>query len=252
MKIIPRDNGSVGIYWREILWDLIILWDFQHFPIPGDFLLVLWDSLTFVQTPPPPREVVSIFWDLQTKIINRQNHYSVFWRNKVSPHFSSSCGIPRDGEMFSCRGWGMVWKFQNGESFSPFLLISWDSVRFIQTQPPPQDFSSRYANADPIWVPWGKWVLRELEATVLHDDYEANLYGGGRHTDKQDYLSLSQAAVLTKNKIKGRPTGLRDQFGSAKYWHPFNYCVINWRGAKSDNVILEQPLKYNSGIPYQV
>ena len=52
---------------------------------------------------------------------------------------------------------------------------------------------------------------------MLHDDYEANLYGGGRHTDKQDYLSLSQAAVLTKNKIKGRPTGLRDQFGSAKY-----------------------------------
>ena len=105
----------------------------------------------------------------------------------VSPHFSSSCGIPRDGEMFSCRGWGMVWKFQNGESFSPFLLISWDSVRFIQTQPPPQDFSSRYANADPIWVPWGKWVLRELEAMVLHDDYEAELYGGGTQTNRTIY-----------------------------------------------------------------
>ena len=29
----------------------------------------------------------------------------------------------------------MVCNFQNGESFSPFLLISWDSVRFVQTLP---------------------------------------------------------------------------------------------------------------------
>ena len=30
----------------------------------------------------------------------------------------------------------MVRTFQSGESFSPFLLISWDSVRFVQTPPP--------------------------------------------------------------------------------------------------------------------
>ena len=34
-------------------------------------------------------------------------------------------------------GYGQT--FQNGESLSPFLLISWDSIRFVPTQPPPRD-----------------------------------------------------------------------------------------------------------------
>ena len=35
------------------------------------FLLILWDSLRFVQTLPPPREVLSISRDLQTNFINK-------------------------------------------------------------------------------------------------------------------------------------------------------------------------------------
>ena len=34
---------------------------------------------------PPPQELLSISWDLQTKIINRSNFYTVFCRNQVSP-----------------------------------------------------------------------------------------------------------------------------------------------------------------------
>ena len=63
-------------------------------------------GIHFVKTPPPPWEVLSILWDLQTKVINRNNFSTVFWRNqvspgispfsnpmRVSPHFSSSCGF---------------------------------------------------------------------------------------------------------------------------------------------------------------
>ena len=73
------------------------------------FLFISWDSVRFVQTLPPPQEVLSISWDLQTKSINRHYFYSVFWRNQVSPgilvifkmvrfslHFSSSRGIQLD------------------------------------------------------------------------------------------------------------------------------------------------------------
>ena len=61
------------------------------------------------QTLSPPREVLSILWDLHIKIINRPDFYGVFCRNQVSPgiliifkivrvstHFSSSRGIQLD------------------------------------------------------------------------------------------------------------------------------------------------------------
>ena len=35
-------------------------------------------GIYFVQTPPPPREVLSISWDLQTKVINKNNFSTVF------------------------------------------------------------------------------------------------------------------------------------------------------------------------------
>merc|ERR1711954_305127 len=92
-------------------------WDSHHFQNGesfSPFLVILWDTLRFFQTLPPPRELLSISWDLQTKIINRPNFYTVFCRNQVSPeiliifkmvsvspNFSSACGIPRDWEMFS-------------------------------------------------------------------------------------------------------------------------------------------------------
>ena len=41
------------------------------------FLLISWDSVRFIQTPPPPREVLSISWDLQTKVINKNNFSTV-------------------------------------------------------------------------------------------------------------------------------------------------------------------------------
>ena len=58
---------------------------FQNGENFSPFLLISWNSVRFVQTLPPPREVLSILWDLQTKIINRHNFYSVFCRNRVSP-----------------------------------------------------------------------------------------------------------------------------------------------------------------------
>ena len=85
-----------------------------------EFLSISPHLVRFVQTLPPPWEVFSISWDLQTKMINKPNFYNVFWRNqvspgflvtfkmvRVSPHFSSSHGIPQDSEMFSWRG--CVW-----------------------------------------------------------------------------------------------------------------------------------------------
>ena len=61
---------------------------------------------------------------------------------KFSPSRGILIGIPRDGEKFSWRGWGMVCIFKSRESFSPFLLISSDSVRFVQTSPPPREVLS--------------------------------------------------------------------------------------------------------------
>ena len=49
---------------------------------------------------------------------------------RVSPHFSSSHGIPRDGEMFSWRGWGMV------------FLSLWSSGSCLGAPPPQENFSS--------------------------------------------------------------------------------------------------------------
>ena len=87
-------------------------WDSRHFQNGesfSPFLVISWDTVRFVQTLPPPRELLSISWDLQTKIINRSNFYTVFCRNqvspgilvifkmvRVSPHFSSSRGIQLD------------------------------------------------------------------------------------------------------------------------------------------------------------
>ena len=51
---------------------------FQNGESFSPFLLISWDSVRFVQTLPPPRELLSISWDLQTKFINRPNFYSVF------------------------------------------------------------------------------------------------------------------------------------------------------------------------------
>ena len=42
------------------------------------FLLISWDSVRFIQTPLPPREVLSISWDLQTEVINKNNFSTVF------------------------------------------------------------------------------------------------------------------------------------------------------------------------------
>ena len=89
---------------------------FQNGESFSPFLLISWDSVRFVQTLPPPRELLSILWDLQTKFINRPNFHemgrcsrggggvwSVFFKMvRASSHFSSYCGIPRNGEMFAC------------------------------------------------------------------------------------------------------------------------------------------------------
>ena len=106
---LGSNSSSIGIYWREISQDFVSSWD--------------------LTTPLPPQE-------------NFSPSRGILKMARVSPHFSSSRGIPWDGEMFSWRGWGMVRTFQNGESFSPFLLISWDSVRFVQTLPPPREVLS--------------------------------------------------------------------------------------------------------------
>ena len=75
------DSSSIGIYWREISQDLVISWDFQHFQIQFLSISPHLMGFRFVQTLPPPWEVLSILWDLQTKmIINRHNLYSRFWR----------------------------------------------------------------------------------------------------------------------------------------------------------------------------
>ena len=62
-----------------------ISWDFQHFQIPGEFFSFSPHLMGFVQILPPPREVLSISWDLQTKMINKPNFYTLFCRNQVSP-----------------------------------------------------------------------------------------------------------------------------------------------------------------------
>ena len=51
---------------------------------------------------------------------------AIFKMVRASPHFSSSHGIPRDGEMFSWRGWGMV------------FLSLWSSRSFLGALPPPR------------------------------------------------------------------------------------------------------------------
>ena len=68
------DRGSIDIYWREISQDLVILWDSNTFKSQenfSSFLLISWDSLKFVQTLPPPQEVLSISRDLQTNFNNK-------------------------------------------------------------------------------------------------------------------------------------------------------------------------------------
>ena len=45
-------------------WDLAIFKSHESF---SPFLPIFWDSSRVVQTPPPPREVLLISWDLQTK-----------------------------------------------------------------------------------------------------------------------------------------------------------------------------------------
>ena len=55
---------------------------------------------------------------------------AIFKMVRASPHFSSSHGIPRDGEMFSWRGWGMV------------FLSLWSSGSCLGTPPPQENFSS--------------------------------------------------------------------------------------------------------------
>ena len=51
---------------------------FQNGESFSPFLLISWDLARFVQTPPPPREVLSISWELQTKFIDKHEFYSVF------------------------------------------------------------------------------------------------------------------------------------------------------------------------------
>ena len=51
---------------------------------------------------------------------------AIFKMVRASPHFSSSHGIPRDGEMFSWRGWGMV------------FLSLWASGSCLGAPPPPR------------------------------------------------------------------------------------------------------------------
>ena len=80
---------------------------------------------------------LSISRDLQTKFINKHDFYTVFW--------SFSWDLVGSHEMGrSSPGGGGLWStfFQSRESFSPFLLISWDSVRFVYTPPPPWDVLS--------------------------------------------------------------------------------------------------------------
>ena len=100
---MPRDGEMFS--WMG--WGMVRT--FQNGESFSPFLLISWDSVRFVQTLPPPRELLSISWDLQTKIINRSDFYTVFCRNqvspgilvifkmvRVSPHFSSSRGIQLD------------------------------------------------------------------------------------------------------------------------------------------------------------
>ena len=51
--------------------------------------------------PTPPWEVLSISWDLQTKIMFRHNFYIVFWRNQASPGFLVIFKIVRVSSHFS-------------------------------------------------------------------------------------------------------------------------------------------------------
>ena len=87
-------------------WDLTIFKSRESF---SPFLLISWDWSRVVQTPTPPREVLPISWDLQTKNINRHYFHTEFWRNqpprgispfsnptRVSPHFSPSRGIHQE------------------------------------------------------------------------------------------------------------------------------------------------------------
>ena len=123
MPQLRQGQQCNGIYWREISRDLFSSWDFQNFQIPGEFLSISPHLVGFIKICPDP--TLSISWDLQTKIINRPNFYSLFCWNqvspgilvifkmvRVSPQFSSSRGIPRDGEMFSWRGgvWSGIFK----------------------------------------------------------------------------------------------------------------------------------------------
>ena len=96
-------------------------------------------------TPSTRTSPYGILWDLQTKIINRHNSCSAFCRNQVSPgilvifkmvrvfpYFSSSCGIPRDGDMFSWRGgvWSTIFKMLTVSlNFSSSCGIQFDLSR---------------------------------------------------------------------------------------------------------------------------
>ena len=68
---------------------------------------------------------------------------SLQFQNGVSfyPFLLISWDPTRWGDVLM-EGVGYGWNFHNGESFSPFLLISWDSVRFVQTPPPPREVLS--------------------------------------------------------------------------------------------------------------
>ena len=65
------------------------VWNFQNGESFSPFPLILWESVRFVQTLPPPQEVLSISWDLQAKFINRLNFSLYFEEIKFLLGFSS-------------------------------------------------------------------------------------------------------------------------------------------------------------------
>ena len=108
-----------------------------------------------------------------------------------------SCGISSSRGIFNC--------LQSQANFSPFLLISWDSVRFIQTPPPPRE---------------GLSISRDLQTKVINKNNfslyfeEIKFLLGSRHFHiPREFLPISPHLV---GFILSRPHPLHEKFSPSR------------------------------------
>ena len=142
------------------------------------FLLISWDSSRIVKTPSPPREVLPISWDLQTKNINRL--YFLHYNLKKST-FSWDLAI-----------------LKSHESISPFLLISWYSSRFVQTQTPPREV---------LPISWDLQTKNTNKTKFLHCIFKKSTFSWGlaifkSHESFSPFLLISwDSFIINENNF---------------------------------------------------